>query len=138
MDSTYGELVTRLCQLRDQMKETYGGRKVLTQLCRELEVLRDAESEYGGLFRTMALELRESQDIHEGQKNSAGGGNESMNAMVLPAAEAPPAEAGESFCHGCKFEGKTSGIPFCDYAGITGRPRTIYQGRKVDFCPRKK
>ena len=37
MAETYGELITRLCQLRDEMRRTPGGRAALEIVVRELQ-----------------------------------------------------------------------------------------------------
>lgn len=44
-----------------------------------------------------------------------------------------------TFCRGCRYLGRFGGhMPYCDYAGVTGRPRTARRGKKVDMCPRKR
>lgn len=43
-----------------------------------------------------------------------------------------------TFCRGCRYLGRLSGhVPFCNYASITGKPRTVRNGKKVEMCPRK-
>ena len=46
--------------------------------------------------------------------------------------------ASVTFCRGCRYAGYLSGMLYCDYADITGKPRTVRNGKKVDMCPRKR
>lgn len=41
------------------------------------------------------------------------------------------------FCNGCQYQGQAGAMLFCDYLGMTGRPRTVRGGVKVDLCPRR-
>lgn len=44
----------------------------------------------------------------------------------------------EEFCKGCRYQGRAGVLLFCDYLSITGHPRTVRHGKKVELCPRKR
>ena len=57
MAETYGELITRLCQLRDAMRATAPGREALQQVRDELAAKARAQKAAGGGTWALAVEL---------------------------------------------------------------------------------
>ncbi len=69
------------------------------------------------------------------------GGNEASGmARAVPYVVTLDSQAVDRlrFCRGCRYLGKTGSFVFCDFAGKTGRPRTVRNGIKVELCPRKR
>ena len=55
-------------------------------------------------------------------------------ALTIPSGGQRPRDV---FCDGCGYQGQAGAMLFCDYLGMTGRPRTVRGGVKVDLCPRR-
>lgn len=55
-------------------------------------------------------------------------------ALTIPSGSTRPRDR---LCDGCRYQGRAGVMRCCDYLSITGHPRTVRKGKKVDLCPRK-